>query len=203
MNVCFLHVRQERAHADKMLESVRKHITFERIVHLREPSEEPFEGCSSQSLPWDGTKVEEYRLRHLAALPDGEWLSLDTDVLVQHDLSKVFAFPFDVALTQRDSPVWDTNGNDVTKVMPFNAGVMWWRSREFWADCYRWIQLQGDATQKWYGSQIVLPIIAQRYQVLKLHCDNFNYSPRVEDEDMSGRFCLHFKGWRKPWMLTR
>ncbi len=202
MKVCFLHVRQQPAHALKMIASVKEAMPWVEIVHLAD-NDEPALTASVQRLPWDGTKVEEYRLRHLAALPGGEWLSLDTDVLVQHDLAKVFAFPFDVALTQRDSPVWDTNGNDVTQAMPFNAGVMWWRSPQFWADCHAWITQQSDAIQKWYGSQLVLPIIAERYRTLKLHCDNFNYSPDVENEDVSARFAVHYKGWRKAWMLSR
>ena len=80
-----------------------------------------------QRIPWDGERVMEYRIRHLAALPPDNWLSVDTDMLIQHDLGKVFAFPFDVAVTQRDGPIWDTNGNDIVKFMPYNAGVVWWR----------------------------------------------------------------------------
>ncbi len=85
--------------------------------------------------------------------------------------------------------------------MPFNAGVIWSRSAQFWRDCHAWILQQPDAVKRWYGSQLVLTVIVPRYNALKLHCDNFNYSPNRADEDVSSRFVVHYKGQRKAWML--
>ena len=172
------------------------------VVHMAD-EEEPALAQSVQREPWDGSNVMEYRLRHLAKLPEGEWLSVDTDMVIQHDLSKVFAFPFDVAVTQRDGPIWDTNGNDIVKYMPYNAGVVWWRNPQFWRDAHAWILQQPDAIKRWYGDQLALHAIVPRYNALKLHCDNFNYSPHRADEDVSRRFVVHYKGARKGWMLQK
>ncbi len=200
MKVCFLHVRQAPDHALKMLASIREVMPWTEIVHMAD-MDEPALTASVQREPWGGENVMEYRLRHLSMLPEGEWLSVDTDMVIQHDLSKVFAFPFDVAVTQRDGPIWDTNGNDIVKYMPYNAGVVWWRNAQFWKDAHAWILQQPDAIKRWYGDQLALHVLVPKYNALKLHCDNFNYSPRRADEDVSGRFVVHYKGERKGWML--
>lgn len=92
MKIAVLHVRQSDIYALDMLDSVRRYMDCP-IVHLADEKEEGLPGCEVVREPWDGTNVMEYRIRHLANLPEGEWLSLDTDMIVQHDLSQVFASP--------------------------------------------------------------------------------------------------------------
>lgn len=203
INVCFLHARQDRRCAELMLASLRRHVKDCRIWLLTDEDEHRFPGCSVRRIPWDGTNVMEYRLRHLSELPWGHWILLDTDMIVQHDLSVVFQIPFEVAVTQRDGPIWDTNGNDLAKSMPYNGGLVWWRSGLFWHRCLEWIKDKPDAVKQWYGDQLALAAIVPIYgaDALKLHCDNWNYTPRTEDEDTGRRFLVHYKRQRKEWML--
>lgn len=202
MKVAFLHVRQDDVLPQKMVESVRRHMDCE-IVQMCD-DEAPIAGCVAQRIPWDGVGLMEYRLRHLAQIPDGDTLILDTDVIVQADLSPLFAFPFDLALTKRYDPIIDCDGTDLSKVMPYNTGVMFSRKQQFWRYCHEWLKPWGAPAKKWYGDQMAVAAIAPAWNVLNLHCDNFNYSPESEDEDVSRRLVVHYKGGRrKPWMLRK
>lgn len=154
-------------------------------------------GCSVKRLPWDGTGVMLWRMRHLAQL-DEDVLCLDTDVMVQADLSSVFALPFDVALTRRDGPIFDPEGTDITKMMPYNCGVMFSRSPFFWQECIG--LCEANEYDGWFADQISVAKVAPHFNTLKLHCDNFNYTPK-HGEDVSRRYALHFKGQRKEMML--
>jgi hypothetical protein len=203
MKVAFLHVRQDKSLPLIMLESVRKHLGVPTI-QMSDKDEPALGRGLVQRLPWDGKNLMEYRLRHLAALPAGDTIILDTDVVLQADIGKVFAFPFDLALTVRDKPILDPQGVDLAQVMPYNTGVMFSRSRAFWEGCRHWLLQQSQRALDWYGDQMAVAALAADYNVLKLHCDNFNYSPETEDEDVSRRLVVHYKGERrKGWMLNR
>jgi len=201
VRVAFLHARQDPACALLMLASVRRHMDCE-IVQLTDDDDPALPGCTVQRMAWDGKAAMLFRLQHLARM-DGEILLLDTDVIVQHDLSKVFAFPFDIALTRRDGPILDPQGNDLVKWMPYNGGVVFSRCRAFWRQCHAWLSAQDSQLQNWYGDQLALAKFANCYDLMTLHCDNFNYSPSTEDEDVSGHLAVHYKGNRKKWMLLR
>jgi len=195
MRVAFLHARQDPGYAQIMLESVRRHMDVE-CLQLTDDSTRELTGCSVQRLPW-GDNPMIFKMQHLAQLT-GDVLILDTDVVVQSDLSKVFAFPFDVALTWRDGPIYDPSGKqDVTKIMPFNCGVMWSRSQQFWHDCLMWCK---DKPVGWYADQLAVAAVSPEYHTLRLHCDNFNYTPGSATEDVSMRLAVHYKGNRKAWM---
>lgn len=203
MKVAFLHVRQDKGLPLVMLQSVRKHLGVQTI-QMSDMAEPALGSGLVQRLPWDGKHLMEYRLRHLAALPAGDTIILDTDVVIQNDIGKVFAFDFDLALTVRDKPILDPNGVDLAQVMPYNTGVMFSRSKQFWAECRQWLVRQSQQALDWYGDQMAVAALAGRYKVLKLHCDNFNYSPETEEEDVSMRYVVHYKGERrKPWMMCR
>jgi hypothetical protein len=42
-----------------------------------------------------------------------------------------------------------------------------------------------------------------KHNVLELSCNEFNYSPSQELEDVSGKYVVHYKGKRKKWMLEK
>lgn len=202
MRVAFLHARQDPACALLMLESVRRH-GIDDIIQLTDETDPALPGCAVQRLPWDGTGVMEFRLRHLAALPDQDLLLIDTDVLIQADVRAVFSFPFDIGLTRRDGPIFDAEGNDITVVMRYNGGVVFSRRQAFWQQCHAWIEEQDAGLQDWYGDQVALAKFSPQWNALLLHCDNFNYTPLDRDEDVSGRLLVHYKGRRKEWMKER
>ena len=196
MIVAFLHARQSPRFAELMLQSVRRHMPGVECLQLTDMDTPAIPGCSVKRLEWDDA-VMIWRMKHLSEL-DEEVLCLDTDVMVQADLSTVFKFPFDVALTWRDGPIYDGNGTDITKVMPVNCGVMFSRSQFFWREC---IDLcKSYDFSGWVADQMAVPAVSKHFNTLRLHCDNFNYTPR-HGEDVSKRLALHFKGQRKEMML--
>ena len=200
MKVGFFHARQDSRCAELMVASVRRHMQGAEIVQWTDegtPAVAGVDRCERKA--WDGQLPMHHKMMRLAEA-DGDVLALDTDVIVNADLRPVFNFRFDVALTWRDGPIYDPNGNDLTKMMPFNCGVMWSRSPEYWATCLRWCEINDLAD--WYVDQLAVAHV-RGFDVLKLHCDNFNYTPLSPDEDVSRRLAIHYKGKRKSWMIDK
>lgn len=162
-----------------------------RIPGVDEVVRKPYYGLLSKS-----------RMDHLRDYPHDEMLILDTDILVRGDVSHVFDRDFDVALTKRYRPVRSETGYDITRLYPYNSGVMFSRSRGFWKDCAD-LFLSEFAIEdaQWVGEQLSINMIAERgrYNVLDLSCDLYNWTPTERDE-VSQAFIHHYKGGRKAWM---
>lgn len=203
MIVAFLHVGPHATLPEIMVESVKRWMPTVPIIHMRDEKTAPIPGTTPQVIPWDGKHLMTYRLKHLAACPEQEMAVLDTDLIVQKDLRPVFFRAFDIALTKRKGPIFDPDGNDLAKVMPYNAGVCFTRSQAFWRDCYEWLRNEPDALQTWYGDQHALKHCAPNYRLLELDCGHWNYTPATADEDVSTKAIVHYKGKRKQWMVDK
>ncbi len=201
MIIAFLHAQQDDECALLMLESVQRIMRKVPCVQLTCRDTPALPNCAVRRLPWDMASPVRFRLQHLSEL-DGEIIVLDTDVIVQRDLRPVFWFPFDVALTRRDGPIYQPDGVDVVKTMPYNLGVAFSRGPQFWRDCLRCFDAQ-YADRPWYGDQLAAATVAPLFKVLKLHCDNFNHTPGHAAEDVGERYAVHYKGKRKAWMRER
>jgi hypothetical protein len=198
MIVAFLHYGQDDKYARKMIESVQRVMPGRKIVQLTDEVTPAVDGASTVRLPLTHGNPMIFKMEHLARLT-GAWMVLDTDVIVKSDLRHVFDLDFDVALTWRDGPIYDPEGNDLTRAMPINCGVMFSRSPEFWRACLEWCSGKDVG---WYADQLAVAAVWKRFNVLRLHCDNFNYTPRSRDEDVSSRYVVHYKGKRKEWMCA-
>lgn len=198
MKVAFLHAQQEPTYANAMVQSVQRHMPGVELLQLTDEWTPELEGCRAVRKKWDGNDIMVFKMRHLSEL-EGEILALDTDVKVQADVSSVFALPFDVALTWRDGPIRGPSGQDITKIMPINCGVMFSRNPEFWRACVEFCMVH--EVEHWCADQLTVPHVARGFNVLRLHCDNFNHTPNSRDEDVSSRLIVHYKGDRKDWML--
>lgn len=195
MKLAFLHVKQDPKWAEMMVASVRRFVDCEAL-QLTDMDTPAIEGCTPVRMEFAHENLTMFKMEHLAKL-DGDILVLDTDVIVQKDISKVFAFDFDVALTWRDGPIWSDDGQDLAKIMPINCGVMFSRSPEFWAHCIAWSK---EHPGGWYSDQFAVAANWRRFNVLRLNCDNFNHTPNSKAEDVSNRYVVHYKGKRKAWM---
>jgi len=203
MIVAFLHVGEDATLPELMIESVRKAMPGVRLLQMTD-NNTPWLVDEVQVLPYDGERLMTYRLQHLAAR-DEQMLVLDTDVIVQRDLSDVFRKRFDVALTRRTRPLM-YEGRNLSQMMPYNTGVMFSRCRAFWQEAYQTCQSAPEDVQRWFGDQLCVRLAAEtgHYKVLELPVDKYNYSPRTADEDVSNRFVVHYKGpTRKDWMIDR
>jgi hypothetical protein len=209
VKLAFLHVGQESKYAEMMVASVRRFGDIEAL-QLTDMDTPAIEGCTPVRRVFNGAPTEPiangwnaggenltmFKMEHLANL-EGEILILDTDIIVQKDLSPVFSFDFDVALTWRDGPIWADNGQDLAKIMPINCGVMFSRSPDFWKHCLEWSR---EHPGGWYSDQFAVAANWRRFNVLRLNCDNFNHTPNSKAEDVSKRYVVHYKGKRKAWM---
>jgi hypothetical protein len=177
--------------AQLMVESVRRTMPDVPIVQFTDLETPGIPGCQVIRKTWKHHNPMVFRMEHLADM-DSPVLCLDTDCIVQADVSSVFGLPFDVALTYRDRPVLDPSSKvDLATVMPFNTGVIFSRSREFWLTCLDRLPKQDLG---WYADQLVVARVAPSFNVLKLHTDNFNYSPHELGEDTGKRLIVHYKG---------
>lgn len=201
INITFLHVGEDVTLPTLMVESVLKAMPGANIIQMTDDATPAIKGVTSVvRKPYDGVNLMTYRMAHLAAL-DGAWLTLDTDVLVMKDLRTVFDKDFDVALTRRYGTILSPDGIDIVEAMPYNTGVMFSRNRQFWENCYKTLLGMPESAHRWWGDQLSVRLAAEgnRFNVLELHCDTYNYTPK-DDKDRKDVFVYHFKGNRKDWM---
>lgn len=150
-----------------------------------------------------------HRSWHYAQV-DGEWLFLDTDVVMQQDVRQIFEGVFDIAVSDRHWPHLEATPRLATH-SPYNAGVVFSRSKAFWEDVHaEVVDKQLDA---FMGDQMALNRIAAsgRYHVHVLPGVRFNYPPAVSPQDnkaMCDRLrpqasVLHYKGKRRKRLLEQ
>jgi len=184
-----------------MVKSVLKAMPDAIIIQMTDMVTPQIKGVSSViRKPYNGLLMT-FRMQHLADL-DGEWITLDTDVIVKKDLRSVFNNDFDVALTKRYGAIFDSDGNDVAKIMPYNTGVMFSRNKIFWKNAYKLLLTMPVSAHQWWGDQLSVRMCAEsaKFKLLELDCAEYNYTPESE-KDNKDVFVLHFKGKRKDWMI--
>lgn len=190
-----------------MIESVRRTMPGFAIWMMTDAKTPELPGCNvirksrgnhKDWIPW---LCEFY-----TELPDREALILDTDVIVQRNLSPLFRPDADVVLTSRGPKVVDG------REMPFLFGVVASKSPEFWIEVRnRVMKMPEEADRMWWGSQVAtfdmyLEEQAGRgkWDISLVSCDKFNYPPKSPDDMPTDKWALHYKGKkRKHWMLDR
>ena len=145
---------------------------------------------------------------------EGHTIFLDSDILINGDLSRVFDYDFDVSLTYRNEDKW-----------PINAGINFAHGQRIAGAARfhsRWLQRfrsQHHGSSVWGGDQDVLREMFRAVdfardsifchdldgiKVLFLPCSTYNFSTSMKIE-MDGHYpakkVLHFKGRRKPHLF--
>ena len=206
MRIAFLHVvndekfrytKNDHRFVHVMLDSVRRTMPNTDIVHLTDEKTESIDGTITVRRQFNHDNPTLFRMECLAEL-EGELIVLDTDLIVQKDIRPVFTFDFDVALTWRSDKIIDINGVNITALMPYNTGVMFLRNQKFMREC---VEFCDGKDFGWYTDQGAVAEVSKRFNVLKLHCDNFNYTPEKKSEDVSSKYVVHYKGIRKNIIL--
>jgi hypothetical protein len=206
VSVGFLHVGADVALPSLMVASVRAAMPAAEIVQMTDRATVAVPGVDTViRRDWDNRKMMIFRLAHLAGLERPATIILDTDIIIQRPLEHVFEREFDVALTIRHEAIKDLDGVNITAQMPYNTGVMFSRQPRFWAEALAYCQQLAENHHDWYGDQLSVKHLADTgsFNVLELPCDQYNYSPRTEDEDVVERYAVHYKGLRKEWMTRR
>jgi len=89
------------------------------------------------------------RIRHYAGV-EGQWVFVDTDVIFQQPVKRVFRSSFDIAVTRRDwSHVKPARG--FSERMPFNTGVVFSRCPHFWSEVYTRMRVLDPEQQEFMG----------------------------------------------------
>lgn len=185
-----------------MIASVLKKMPGVEIVQLTDLVTPQIKGTSSVIRKQFNGYLMTFRMEHLSKL-NFNWISFDTDIIVNEDLSDVFDHNFDVALTKREGILLDERGQDIIAAMPYNTGVMFSKHQGFWKDAYNTLLKMPESAHKWWGDQLSVRLVAdsKKYDVLDLPCDVYNYSPKSKDDHKKCKV-LHFKGERKDWILN-
>lgn len=207
LTVGFMHIGKISKVAQIMVASVRRAMPTARIVQMTDADTKPVTGVDEVIRKrYDGRFLMPYRLLHLKDFPDTDAVFLDTDVIVQKDLSSVFQNDFDIGLTIRNQPIFDPDGTDVTIAMPYNTGVVFSRAsgQSFWETAYRHCLTLSNEKKKWWGDQLSIKAAADTatLNLKTFPCYLYNYTPESPYEDVSEKFVVHYKGQRKEWMLA-
>lgn len=201
-SVSFFHVGRVPDYVRGMVESVREHMPNWPIVQMTDERCEPIAGVTEViRKPFDGL-LSKCRIEHIRDYAHEEMLILDTDIVMKGSVEHVFDDEFDVAFTKRRRPVRTESGYDMTRIYPYNCGVMFSRSHEFWVDAVTFLEDECPREiQQWGGEQLCMNVIAERgrFDVLDLPVERYNFTP-IEADDVSDAFIWHYKGTRKEWL---
>ena len=188
--------------------AVRQAIPSANLVQLTD-AETPHLECADEvvRVPIEGEDLILWRCRHHKQM-EGAWIVLDYDCWPQRNLTLLFAQnTFDIALTRR--PEDDVTVSELIREhSPHNFGVIFQRERgrQFW-QALEDIYSQSVHRDGWLGGQIlagqVLQKLSKQINCLELPGTYFNWTPKTKDEDVRARAVVHYKGFRKAWMLER
>ncbi len=220
MTVGFLHVETNRKSAEMgrrcaeaLIQSVEATMPDVAVVQFTDETTPPvagaFEVIRSKRRPmaimrfWHQSKVK------------GDWLFVDTDVVFQSDVRSVFEKKFDIAVTVRDWPHLKRAGG-FSERMPFNAGVVFSRSRKFWGKAYKRLLTMPVEFHDFMGhQQVICELVTEKaVKVAYVKGSRYNCPPYVEngrpggDPDLSAEMVqkaaiLHYKGPERKALLMQ
>lgn len=197
--------------ASALVRSVRETMPCVPVVQFTDETTAPVDGVEDVRRMLFGPMAL-MRFAHQAHV-SGEWLFVDSDVLIQRDVRDVFKKPFDVAVTTRNWPHLKT-AFGFTERMPFNTGVVFSRSQRFWVEAETRLRRLSPEAQAFMGHQTVIcDMVADRqYEISRLKGSVYNCPPAVRDVDKANLSAtlvrdaaiVHYKGLgRKALMLDR
>lgn len=189
----------------RMLRSVKEVMPDLEVVQMTDMKTPALPGVDNViAMSTTGLEFAPFRLKHLSVF-EGEAIFLDTDVIVKKDLREAFNEPFDVGLTKRDYPIFGRDsGKNLTDTMPYNTGVMFSRSPDFFRIAYKYSLTRSKEEQQWFADQISVAEVAKSgaFNVKEFNCELWNRVP-VRADDLGEAYAVHYKGdKRKAWMLA-
>jgi len=180
-----------------------KSVEGNEVWQITDEEGQAFPGCEVFRYPRGDDGFVLWRAKAYAAF-NRPGLYCDDDMIFQHSFEPLLALDFDVCLTRQDRRVVDTNGVCLSDLMNYNGGLALVRNENYWPHIVMKIEEMHHEQQNWYGDQMAMMKLVNVYKTLILPCSLYNYTPdKYEDslKDMSDKWCVHFKGARKPWMI--
>ena len=195
-----------RVCADGLVRSVRTVMPGVPVVQFSDPVTPAITAVTEvRRLPQESASMAVMRFRHQANVT-GDWLFLDTDIVVQKDVRKVFHSVFHIAVTTRNWPHLKA-AEGFTERMPFNTGVIFSRSQKFWQEALEILESSETHDRDFMGhQQIICDLVASgRYEIAYVKGSKYNCPPFVEggkeggDPDLSAKMVkhaaiVHYKG---------
>jgi len=190
--------------ADMMLRSVKRVMPGVEVVQFTDERSSILYGVDS-FIRKEGKNVCRLRLEHYGS--DGNWIFLDTDLIVQADVRHVFDTEFDIALVDRAGSLLPGEvGSAFMQRMPYNLGAVFSRSPMFWTAALRTFdEFSDDIKQEIIADQLAVNIAVKEtaVNVKILPGMPYNLSPQKVDQDVQQAAIVHYKGNRKHWMLRQ
>lgn len=138
------------------------------------------------------------RRMRLHSMLAGEWLFVDSDIVIQKDVRPVFKDGFEVAVTDRVGSAWEHS--EAVKDMPYNMGVTFSRCPAFWSRAAKLLEHAPEPLKEWCGDQFIVCELTKHYRTKVLPGQLFNFTPLKRGEDRSHAAIVHYKGPRKEWV---
>ena len=186
--------------ADKLIDSINKHMPSAIAVQLTDMDSPATRAAEIRRLP--SATLSLLRSQHYS-LCVGNWLLVDTDVVIERDVSDVFNMDFDVAVTDRIWPHLPKLSDDFVSAMPYCAGVVFSKNAKFWKNVNQQVSNMSIKEQNWLGDQRALAIVIadNQWKHIVLPGAVYQYPP-LEDE-IGNAAITHWKGTRKQALLQR
>lgn len=194
--------------ADMMIRSVRKAMPDVEICHLTDERTPQIVG-TDRTIRIPSTAPMAVQCVTHYAQHEGNWLYLDTDILLQRDVRHVFDEPFDIAVCDREgTKVQGEDDEDFTlfKEMPYNIGVVFSRNPAFWQQVKNRLLTMDAKKQQWMGNQVAAcqEIAEGGWKVKILAGRDYNCPPLNKKDRCEDASIVHFKGqMRKRMALAR
>lgn len=206
MNIGFFFVMtddpQHYLHACSLVVEAKKAMPKHDVVQLTDSKTPGVLGCDCVVRVSSNEPLLAQRLGHYAL--NGEWLFLDTDVSIKNDVAGIFDDKnFDVALCDRNWPNLEEESQRLSLSMPFNTGVVFSRSAQFWRDVKRvWLKYPQEVQANWMSEQRAVYDVVRtgHYKVKILPGEFYNYPPSHDADAPITAALLHYKGNRKAWL---
>lgn len=191
--------------AEIMIASVRRSMPGVKVVQMADLTTPALAVDEVVRKPFSHMFWVPWLMEFVSELP-GEVLFLDSDIVVQRDLSPLFNTGADLVITTRGPKVFDG------RQMPFLLGVTASRTPEIWLELRdRVLAMPEEKDRGWWGSQVAIFDMWMdeqdgrgKWKIAVVDCDPHNYVPKDENDAPADKWVLHYKGKkRKPWMLKK
>ena len=202
MKIIFFHVGPNISLPTLMVGSARRFT--DEVVMLTDKRAPEVPGCS-EIHRYDGNLAElmMFRMEAYAAY-NQPGVYVDTDMIIQRDLSPIMALDFDMAVTHRigrDIPGPSDDPVNITETMPYNGGMIFYKHPGIFPVMANLMRQLDPEMRNWWGDQIILAESVKHVRTMMLPDDFYNltYGP---DRDLSAAWVVHFKGGRKKHMAS-
>ena len=169
------------------------------VCHLTDTQTPMLDGADRAIRVERNVPMAVFRMQHHQV--GGDWLFIDTDVLIHKNVESVFEDKyFDIAIANRVSG--DGAHGPAFAEMPHNMGVVFSRNPDFWKAVEKELLTYDNKKQEWMGDQLAVCRLIKKgaFSVNIVPGEKYNFPPSVP-YDIDKASIIHYKGPRKKWLV--